>query len=209
MTLVELLVSMFVLGIVMVIFGSVLASVQMGVVRQDRLNRTLNEARLAIEQLDREVRSGNVLYDPAAEGGSQATCSGCTAYYTLRVYTQSNADTRLGNNSVCGASAYCCTLWKIDTSGILWVRRWPPSDSASASSWTRLATGIVNRTLSEHAFELDSDALKGSRTLNVTLAVNDDYTHHPTQTTRIQAAITGRNTSYGYPSGVCSTTPSG
>jgi hypothetical protein len=67
----------------------------------------------------------------------------------------------------------------------------------------------VNRTLSETAFQLDADPLKGSRTLNITLAVNNDYTHHPTQTVRVQAALTGRNTSYGFPTAVCSTTPSG
>ena len=72
-----------------------------------------------------------------------------------------------------------------------------------------VATGIQNRTLSSIAFALDSDPLKGSRTLNVTLAVNNDYTHHQTQTEYIQAALTGRDTSYGYPANVCWATPSG
>jgi type II secretory pathway pseudopilin PulG len=200
MTLVELLVSMLVLGIVMVIFGSVLASVQAGVVRQDNLSRTLDQARLALQQLDREIRSGNVLYDPAVEGGAQASCSGCVAFYTVRVYTQANADTR---------SSYYCTLWKIDTSGNLMTRHWPPDDPSDASPWRSVATGIVSRNLGEYAFQLDADPLKGSRTLNVALAVNDDLTDHPTQTVRVQAALTGRNTSYGFPTAVCATTPAG
>lgn len=200
MTLVELLVSMFVLGIVMVIFGSVLASVQAGVVRQDNLSRTLDQARLALQQLDREIRSGNVLYDPAAEGVTQGTCTGCVPDYTLRVYTQANADTR---------STYYCTLWKIDTSGNLMTRQWPPDSPSQAGAWRTVATGIVSRTLNERAFQLDPDLLKGSRTLNVTLAVNADLTNRPTQTVRVQAALTGRNTSYGFPTAVCNTTPSG
>jgi prepilin-type N-terminal cleavage/methylation domain-containing protein len=200
MTLVELVVAMFVLGIVMVVFGQALASVQRAVMKQDNLSRTLDQARLALQQLDREVRSGNVLYDPAQEGESQASCTGCIAYYTLRVYTQANADTR---------STYYCTLWKIDSDGMLWTRQWPPSDPSDALAWRQVASGLVNRTLNEHAFALDSDPLKGSRTLNVTLAVNDDHTHNPTQTVRLQAALTGRNTSYGYPTGVCSSTPTG
>lgn len=200
MSLVELLVSMFILSIVLLVFGSVLASVQRGIVRQDNLTQTLDQARLAIQQLDREIRSGNVLYDPAVEGGSQATCTGCVAFYTLRVYTQAHADT---------TATYYCTLWKIDTSGNLMTRRWPPDQIGNATAWRTVATGLVNRTLSETAFQLDADPLKGSRTLDVTLAVNNDYVHYPTQTVRVQAALTGRNTSYGFPTAICSTTPSG
>jgi UDP-N-acetylmuramate-alanine ligase len=37
----------------------------------------------------------------------------------------------------------------------------------------------------------------------VTLLVNDDYAHHPEQTIRLQAALTGRNTTYGYLQNAC------
>src|SRR5439155_24090766 len=100
MTLVELLVAMFILGIVLLVFTTVLASVQTAVNRQDSLNQTLDQARLSVEELYRELRSGNVLYDPALENapagtpGRIASCSGCLPGYTLRVYTQTNADTR-------------------------------------------------------------------------------------------------------------------
>ena len=126
--------------------------------------------------------------------------TGLCRYYTLRVYTQANADT---------TSTYYCTLWKIDASGNLKTRQWPPDQVGNATPWRTVATGLVNRTLGETAFQLDPDPLKGSRTLDVTLAVNNDYAHYPTQTVRVQAALTGRNTSYGFPTGICSTTPSG
>ena len=55
---------------------------------------------------------------------------------------------------------------------------------------------------------LDSDPLKGGRTLNVNLKINADYTHYPGNTSTEQSAYTGRNTSYGYPVDVCSNAPS-
>jgi type II secretory pathway pseudopilin PulG len=205
MTLVELLVSMSILSIVLLVFFSVLASVQRGVVAQDTLSRTLDETRLALQQLDRELRSGNVLYDPALENappgsGGIPSCSGCLPGYTLRVYTQTNADTR---------GTYKCVLWKIDTEQRIMTRQWQPSDPSNATGWRIVATGIVNGSLNKPAFTLDPDPLKGGRTLNVLYAVNSDLAHRPTQTVLVQASLTGRNTSYGYPANVCQQTPSG
>ncbi len=200
MTLVELMVATMILGIVMLVFTSVFASVETGIVRQNNLSITLDQGRLAVQQLDRELRSGNVLYDPSLENNGQASCTGCLPSYTLRVYTQSNADTR---------NTYECTLWKIDASEQLLTRVWPPDDPDNAGPWHVVATGVVNRTISSVAFALDSDPLKGSRTLIVTLALNNDYAHFPTQTVHLQEALTGRDTSYGYPANVCASTPTG
>ncbi len=205
MTLVELLVSMSILSIVLLVFIAVLASVQRGVVAQDALSRTLDEARLALQQLDRELRSGNVLYDPALENapagsGGIPSCSGCLPGYTLRVYTQTNADTR---------GTYKCVLWKIDTGERIMTRQWQPSDPSDATGWRIVATGIVNGSINEPAFTLDPDPLKGGRTLNILFAVNSDLADRPTQTARVQASLTGRNTSYGYPANVCQQTPAG
>ena len=205
MTLVELLVSMSILSIVLLVFVAVLASVQRGVVAQDTLNQTLDQTRLALQQLDREMRSGNVLYDPALENAPAAiggipSCSGCLPGYTLRVYTQTNADTR---------GTYKCVLWKIDTAQRLMTQQWPPSDPSNASGWRIVATGIVNGSINEPPFTLDPDPLKGGRTLNILFAVNSDLAHRPTQTVKVQASLTGRNTSYGYPANVCQQTPSG
>ena len=204
MTLPEIMVTMMIMGTVMVIVGSVLASVQRSVAKEDTLSQSLDQARLAIQELDKEMRSGNVLYDPALEKsvatGGIGTCTGCQAGYTLRVYTQTNADTR---------GTYRCVLWKIDDSQQLMTRWWPPSDPSDASAWRIVATGVVNRTLSTSAFTLDPDTLKGGRTLNVVYAVNSSYSTRPTQTVKVQSSLTGRNTSYGYPANVCQTTPTG
>ena len=186
----ELLVATMILGIVMVVFGTTLASVQMGIVRQDNLSRSNDQARLAIQQLDREIRSGNVLYDPADESADP--------YYRLRVYTQSNADTR---------GSFVCVMWQLNDEGEMLTRNWPPNLPAAATEWRVVATGIVNKELGVPAFALDPDPLKGDRTLNVTLRVNEDLENRPTQTIEITESLTGRNTSYGYPASVCSDPP--
>lgn len=189
MSLTEVLVATFIFGIVSLVFTSTLAAVQRGVMRQDTLSRTNDQARLALEQLDREIRSGNVLYDPATETDPN---------YMLRVYTQTNVPTR---------GSFSCVLWQIDDDGQLMTRRWTPASPETATGWRVVATGIVNRELGVPAFELDPDPLKGDRTLNVDLRVNENYENEPNATVEVTESLTGRNTSYGYPVSVCSTTP--
>jgi hypothetical protein len=49
----------------------------------------------------------------------------------------------------------------------------------------------------------------GSRTLDLSFAVNQDLANRPTQTTYVQASLTGRNTAAGTPVTVCATLPTG
>lgn len=206
MTLPEIMITMTLMSIVLLIVTSVLASVQRTVTYEESLTRTLDAARLAVQELDRELRSGNVLYDPALENapvgtpGRIASCTGCEPGYTLRVYTQTNADTR---------GTYKCVLWKIDTSQRLMTRSWPPSDPTGATGWSIVTTGVVNRDLGISAFALDPDVLKGGRTLNILYAINSNLARREGQTAKVQASLTGRNTSYGYPANVCQQTPAG
>lgn len=197
-TLVELIVSMMVLGVAMVIFSTTLMTVQTGVVKQDLLSQTNDQARLALEQIDREMRSGNVLYDPSSEGTSTPGSGGASDnYYMVRIYTQTNADDR----------GYSCVQWRISSDRELQTRWWPPENPAAVSDWRTVAEGVVNRAFGVNAFQLDSDPLKGSRVLRVTLRVSADPDASPLQATEIQASFTGRNTSYGYPVSVCSPVP--
>jgi len=193
MTLVELLVAMAIMGLVGVVFTSVLASVQRRVVDQEYLDRNNEQARLAIQQLDREIRSGNVLYDPALE---------TPANYRLRIYTQTNADTRDP------APGYLCVLWELTEDGVLRTRWWPPGEPGQASDWRVVAEGIVNRDLGQPAFSLDPDPNKGGRTIHVELHVNADLDGRGFATTTVESSLTGRNTSYGFPQDVCATLPS-
>jgi type II secretory pathway pseudopilin PulG len=191
MTLVELLVTTSLLGVVSVIFLSIMASVQSGVQMETDRSNDNDQARLAVQQLDREVRSGNVLYDPGAEPAP------FTPYYSLRVYTQSNANIRTPGNR--------CVQWRIQE-GELQRRDWDGlNPAATVSGWRVVAENLVNVDLGIPAFVLDSDPLKGSRIVNVTIVTQTDPdSGNPV---RISASLTGRNTSYGYPVNVCGTIP--
>lgn len=196
-TLVELLVAMSMMGIVMIIFSSVLVSMQRTVVAIDRASRANDQARLAIEQLDKELRSGNVIADPGEP------ISGYTgdapAFQRLIVYTQANAPIRGGS---------VCELWQITSATELQTRTWLPGSNSWLTSWRTVAEHIVNRSTNTNAFELTGDPLKGNRTLDIHLMINPDYTAAPSSTVELESSLTGRNTSYNYPTNICQTLPS-
>lgn len=194
-TLTEMLVAMFVLAIASGVFLSTLASVQRSVAETDIRTRTNTQARLALQTLDHEVRSGNVLYDPATSSDP---------FFRFKIYTQANAPTRQPT------PGYTCRLWRITDNNELQSRWWPPLQPAQASPWQTMATGIVNRDVATpvNAFVLDPDPNKGGRTVKVVFLVNEDLNDDlTTGTVKVQGALTGRNTSYGFPVGVCSTEP--
>lgn len=200
-TLVELMVAMMVMALASGIFLTTLASVQKSVVETDIRTRSNTQARLALQTLDHEVRSGNLLYDP--ESYTDLT----QRYYRFKVYTQANATTRQPS------PGYTCRLWRITDTNELQTRWWEPypaDPDATASEWRTVATGIVNRAVApeEPAFVLDDDPNKGGRTVNVVFLVNEDLNGDlSTGTVRVQSSLTGRNTSYGFPIGVCSDEP--
>ena len=190
MSLVELVVSVGIMSIVLIVFGTVLASVQREVVVQEKLSAANDQARLAIQQLDRELRSGNVLYDPATEA---------VPNMRLRVYTQTNAPTR---------GTYQCKLWRIrGATQRLQVRTWLPGSTAWLDNWLTVAEYVVNRDLDEDAFWLNTDPLKGGRTVDIHLALNPDVESNPQRTVRLDASLTGRDTAYNYPTTLCQTLP--
>jgi prepilin-type N-terminal cleavage/methylation domain-containing protein len=188
LTLVELLVAMMILGIVMTVMTSVLISIQRAVVTQNNRSTNLDQARLALQTMDRQVRSGNLLYNPNIEN---------PAYFQIRIYTQSNAPTY-------GAAR--CVLWTINSSEQLVTRSWPANQPDLATDPYIAATGVVNRDVSPavNAFTLAST----NRTISVTFLVNADLTHYPNSTEYLKASLTGRNTSFGYPVDVCEDLPS-
>ncbi|MEX2458029.1 MAG: type II secretion system protein [Actinomycetota bacterium] len=191
MTLVEMMVTMSLLGIVATMFLSIMVSVQAGVERQMDRSHDNDQVRLAVQQLDKEIRSGNVLYDPAAETAPFAP------HYSLRVYTQANADVRTPGNR--------CVQWRI-TDGELQRRDWSTADpSGTVSGWRVVAENVVNVELGVPAFVLDSDPTKGGRIVDVTIATQTDGdSGNPVS---VAASISGRNTSYGYPLSVCAVVP--
>jgi type II secretory pathway component PulJ len=209
MTLLELMIAIALLGIVVPVLVTTLVSVQTGVGREQDRSLTNDQARLAIEQLDKEIRSGNLLYDPKDE---------TPAYMSLRVYTQTNASTRTPGNR--------CVQWRI-VNGELQRRDWSITwrTDGVVSPWRVVADHVVNATNTPAvpAFQLDADPSKGytcaencgdsdpgndrhvGRSLVVTLVVNQNP--ESGSDVRLQSTITGRNTQYGYPVNVCHDVP--
>jgi hypothetical protein len=97
-----------------------------------------------------------------------------------------------------------CSLWAIDDEEQLLYRWWPVLDPDAATDWRVVTDGVVNRSVGTPAFVLDATG----RTVTVTIKANADYTHDPTATQTFTESLTGRNTSFGYPSDVCSDLPS-
>lgn len=197
-TLAELLVSMAVMSIASVIFLTTLSSIQTAVSREALSTEINNQARLALQTIDRHIRSGNVLYTPPADGTS------------IIVYTQSNAP----SFKTASYSGNRCVEWRV-SSGTLQSRWWPsahPSDWAGgvvgdrpSTPWRTVATGIVNYQAPTvvNAFKISADPYKGGRTVDVILLVNEKYTTNRSQTTRSVISVTGRNTSYSTLTGAC------
>lgn len=166
----------------------------------DHVSQNTDQARLAVQQLDRQIRSGNILYDPGKEGlqadgvtpDPVAVANGIFPGLSMRVYTQANGSQR-------------CVQWRV-TNGTLQSRSWSQSWSVDGdvTSWHNVAEHIVN-TSANPAFALDPSSGFANRLINVRILVNADPAHQ--KTVEIDASIAGRNTEYGYDSSTCSSAP--
>jgi len=196
-TVIEVAVTMIIMSIVMITFMTVMSSMQTATARQEGRVRRSDEARLALAQLDREIRSGNVLYDPVTESNAAGDV---VPGMSLRVYTQADAPNRNPGNQ--------CTQWRI-TGDTIQTRRWASSNpSGTVTEWWTVARNIVNRSVNPPvpAFSLDSTAAYGGRIMNIRLVVDEEGDAADPE--EYALSITGRNTQYGYPTNICATVPS-
>ena len=162
---------------------------------------TNDQARQAVEQIDREIRSGNVFFDPATEPNDSA--HQVAPSMSLRVYTQADYPSYASNR---------CYQWRVTTDGLLQSRNWQSDADGTPRSGTvtnfhTVADHIVNRTNSPTvpAFVMTLP----NRTVTITMVVNQRATSGSDE--RIESAVTGRNTEYNQPSTVsreCTTLPS-
>ena len=196
-TLLELTISMMLLTIVLAIFVTTFVSVNTRFDKQSLRSQSNDQARLAVEEIDREVRSGNLLYDPSLENDS---AHGIYPGMALRVYTQTNAPTRDPSNR--------CVQWRV-FGGELQNRSWSVTwqTDGNYTGWRTVADHLVNQTNSPQtaAFALDPEATKGSRTLIVNILTN--FSKSAGNDVQIQTSVTGRNTEYGYPQDICNDIP--
>ena len=183
LTLVELLITMTIFSVVLAMTYSVLITVQRQTKDQTARADAVGDARLALQQIDRQVRSGNVLYDPTTE----------PLPLSMRIYTQANGDQR-------------CVQWQVKD-GVLRSRSWSPTWTTDGlvSSWGVVARNVINTTATP-PFALQGGATAyGSRLVDVTLQVQSpDSEGKPID---VSSSLSGRNTAYGYDPGVCSPVP--
>jgi hypothetical protein len=199
-TLVELAVTLAILGTVMSIVLGILVWAQTAVGRETIRSTTQDQGRLAMESLDRDIRSGNIL------------CA-WTDNYGLSVYTQSNGTGSSGTGKWVQYRVQSQTAATSQTQShsqlpeVLQRREydsvsgaWKP---ASPYYWQTIATGIVNTSA---PFSLDSSTSYGSRLVNVSLLVNSDSSNVASKTVRMESSLAIRNQSSANP---CSSIPSG
>jgi prepilin-type N-terminal cleavage/methylation domain-containing protein len=192
-TLVEMAVAMAILGVVMSIVLGILVWAQTAVGRETVRSTTEDQGRVAIESLDRDIRSGQILCVWSDSFG-------------LSVYTQSNGTSRWVQYRVQSQTASTSTSQSHSQTPEVLQRReyvsgaWTP---ASPYYWRTVATGIVNTSA---PFSLDSSTSYGSRVVNVSLLVNSDSSNVASKTTRIESSLAIRNQSS---SPACTDVPSG
>jgi prepilin-type N-terminal cleavage/methylation domain-containing protein len=193
-TLAEMIVASAILSIVLLVFTTTFATIQRSVSEQQVRSINNDNVRLALENLDRLVRSGNVLVDPAVVNTDcKATGS---AYQCLLAYSQANGTTLLPAR---------CIQWRVDGT-TLQTRWWEPGDKATTTTaWREVATGIRNLQTSPvtQTFRLDPDPLKQGRAVEVLFIVGTGAGGVDGPVARVEASLTARNTSYGYLADAC------
>lgn len=191
-TLGEMIVASAILSIVLLVFTTTLATIQRSVGEQQIRSTNNDNVRLALENLDRLVRSGNVLIDPSVVNTDcKATGS---AYQCLLAYSQANGTTALPAR---------CIQWRVEGT-TLQTRWWEPGEKATTTTvWREVATGIQNlqTTPMTQTFRLDPDPLKQGRSVEVLFIVGTGGVDGPVA--RVEASLTARNTSYGYLADAC------
>ncbi len=152
---------------------------------RDNLGRVaqVQQAKLGLAQIDRQVRSGNVVVDPEQAG--ELTRS-------LRVYTQ-----------VDGVRA--CVQWQVDpSSSTLRFRSWAPG-GAGVQPWRVVARHLRGQQPAKN-FEKVTDN-GGSQAQSVLVRLWMDADEAGGKPVEVTTVLSGRNTVYGYPADVCSPVP--
>ncbi len=205
-TLVELLVSMTIFSVLMAIILSLM--ITMMYQAKDNLGRTraVEQGRLGLSQIDRQIRSGNLILDPKNDGIAE---SGVPANYSLRIFTQEGG-------------VDMCVQWRVifyssSKFGQLEYREWKPADTTSVTPWSRVASNVVAPTATFAAgdsqswppFWVDTTLPTGTdaQNIRVTLRMSDPDAKSASRPQTLTSVITGRNTVFGYPSITCNLVP--
>lgn len=200
-TLTELLVAMIVFGIAMTMIMGAAIAVQRVTKDSEAAADAVFQTRQALATIDKQVRSGNVLFSPADEVSYVSTCQnlGTNQGSCMRIYTQANGTQK-------------CVQWQVlaDGSGTyqLQMRSWTPDwqSVGGVSNWSVAARGLAQPTSATPPFRLETDAAGtyGQRLLKVQLVAVNAKSGKKVE---IDASLSGRNTTYGYTGNECLPVP--
>jgi len=205
-TLVELLVSMTIFSVLMAIILSLMITMMYQAKDNLGRQRAVEQGRLGLAQIDRQIRSGNLILDPLNDGVAE---SGVPANYSLRIYTQEGGDDK-------------CVQWRVifygsSQYGQLEYREWSPADTTTVTPWSRVASNVVAPQATFAAadsqswppFWVDTTLPTGTdaQNIRITLRMSDPDAKTGSKPQVLTSVITGRNTVYGYPSLTCNLVP--
>jgi prepilin-type N-terminal cleavage/methylation domain-containing protein len=179
-TLIEMMIVMFLLTLVFSLCTLSIVTVQRQVNTDYARGQTVDQVRLAIQQMDRQIRSGNLFYQPTSNGTQ------------LVIFTQANGNQR-------------CVEWQVSGGAIQtrsWTQTWQTDGSPSVEPWSTIATGIINSS-SKPPFVLDVNPSYGGRILDIDIVANE--TNSNSSGVEVTDSIEGRNTVYGYDASACAT----
>ncbi len=144
MTLIELLVSMGLFTILLGIFMSGVAAMTDLTVRSRSATESSDEVRRAYQRLDKQIRYAAAVNRPGVVGQDE--------YIEFQT------------TAVDVGTDVMCSQWKLDASAdTLAFRTWPDVDGATASSWTVVASRVVNVSTTDPVFTylaIDEDHTK-------------------------------------------------
>jgi hypothetical protein len=200
----ELLVSMAVFTLVAALCTQATIQIADSMRRTASATQAITQVRLALGNIERQVRSGNVLFNPVDEA---ATTSGCQAYGTtggscMRVSTQLNGVSR-------------CVAWQVIPDpalaglALLRTRSYSPTwqTDNDQGAWFTSARGLQLPTASTPPFQRpNASAAYGGRLLDVTLIASG--TGASGQAVTLTSSLEGRNTTYGSEDSQCTPGPS-
>jgi prepilin-type N-terminal cleavage/methylation domain-containing protein len=184
-TLIEVLVSMVVFSIVIAIAFTAIINIQKQTADTAARDDPVTQSQLGLALMDRLIRSGNVLYDPALEALPMS----------MRVFTQANAQEK-------------CVQWQI-AAGDLRMRTWSPTwqTDGMVSTWSVTARHLVNSNLpADVPFKLVGTPTEYEpRMVQILLRVQN--TKAGGKPIDVTTTLTGRNTIYGYDHDICNPIP--
>lgn len=183
-TVAETMIGSALMLVVMTFAFQALVSLQNAETRVNLRGQTTDQGHLALEQIETEARSANLLGTPTSNGTA------------LTLYTQTNGK-------------FLCAQWKV-VSGSLETRTFSPTWSVDGivSGWRVVATNVINGTNKDPMYPSTTPifSVTSSTTLVVDLLTNADSGHSNYLT--LQTSVTGRDIEYNVSSSACSSIPS-